>query len=192
MATYHWLRIRSAGRSWNDAYTRLSESRSQAAEIWSAFYGLFGIGSSELVLLLHSEDRAPIQQVTKAGFEVVESYDFVSTIRPERPEPLTRPGLYVFRFFDVAHKDVEEIARLSSEAWSSFEDTDLYAAQAQGLFAEADPTGPTGVMMLLTWYDGLDSWQTSRRSSPEAAANFRRRRSLTQGTIAYATRLVGT
>ncbi len=47
-------------------------------------------------------------------------------------------------------------------------------------------------MMLLTWYDGLESWQNSRGSSPEAVSNFRRRRALTQGTIAFATRLVGT
>ena len=94
--------------------------------------------------------------------------------------------------FDVDHGDVDEVARLSSEAWTSFEHTDAYAAQPQGLFAEVDRSGSRGVMVLLTWYDSLDSWRTSRTPAPLAADNFRRRRALTHGTIAYATRLVGT
>ncbi len=192
MATYHWLRIRAAGRSWTDAYARFSESDSHGAEIWGAFYGLFGIGSNELVLVLHTENGTPTPAVTRAGFEVVESHVLVPTVRPEKFEPLTRHGLYVFRFFDVAHEDVDEIARLSNEAWTDFENADAYAAEPQGLFGQADRSDPLGVMMLLTWYDGLSSWQTSRMPTPEATDNFRRRRALTRGTIAYATRLVGT
>ena len=98
----------------------------------------------------------------------------------------------MFRFFDVANTDVEEIARLSSQAWISFENTDRFTTRPRGLFAQADRSSPSGVMVLVTWYDGLESWQISRRSDPEAADNFRRRRELTRGTIAYATRLVGT
>ena len=192
ITTYHWLRIRSPRPSWTEAYGRLGSGDLQEAEIWGAFSGLFGIGSSELVLVLGTESRAPTPEVTGAGFEVVESHVLVPTVRPERFEPLTRPGLYVFRLFDVANEDVDEIARLSSEAWTSFENTDGYVAEPQGLFAEADRSDRLGVMVLLTWYDGLGSWQASRRSSPEAATNFRRRRALTRGTIAYATRLVGT
>lgn len=192
MAIYHWLRVRSAGRSWTDAYTRFRESDPQGAKIWGAFSGLFGIGSNELVLVLHTEGAAPIRAVTKAGFEVVESHVLVPTVRPDKFEPLTRPGLYVFRFFDVAHEDVDEIAQLSSEAWTSFENTDACAAQPQGLFCQADRSGPRGVMVLLTWYDSLDSWQSSRKPAPEATDNFSRRGALTRGTIAYATRLVGT
>ncbi len=192
MTTYHWLRVRAAGRDWTDSFARFRERDPQGAEIWGAFYGLFGIGSNELVLVLHTEGGAPIRAATEAGFEVVESHVLVPTVRPDKFEPLTRPGLYVFRFFDVAHEDVDEIARLSSQAWTSFESTDAYAAQPQGLFGQAGRSDPRGVMVLLTWYDGLDSWQSSRKPTPEATDNFRRRRELTQGTIAYATRLVGT
>ncbi len=192
MGTYHWLRIRATGRGWTDHFARFREIDPQGAEIWGAFYGLFGIGSNELVLVLHTEDGTPIRALTKSGFEVVDSHVLMPTVRPDRFEPLTRPGLYVFRFFDVAHEDVDEIARLSSEAWASFETTDAYAAQAQGLFAQVDRSDPHGVMLLVTWYDGFDSWQTSRQPTSEATDNFRRRRALTQGTIAYATRLVGT
>ena len=45
-------------------------------------------------------------------------------------------------------------------------------------------------MLLVTWYDGFDSWQNSRNPDPAARENFRRRHALTTGTIAYATRLL--
>ena len=44
-------------------------------------------------------------------------------------------------------------------------------------------------MLLLTWYDGFESWQASRAPHPDALANFQRRAALTGGTVAYATRL---
>lgn len=191
MATYHWLRVRAAGPGWADEYARLRASTAPGIEIWGAFYGLFGIGSNELLLVVRSEDGPPTLPVTAAGFEVTESHALVPTVRPEKFEPITRPGLYVFRLFEVANKDVDEIARLSSEAWASFENADSYTAEAKGLFAQADRSHPNGAMVLLTWYDGLDSWQASRRPAPEAVDNFRRRRALTQRSVAYATRLVG-
>lgn len=192
MTTYQWLRIRSAGRTWADSYARFEETAPRGAQVWGAFSGLFGIASNELMLVLYRDDEATTRAISQAGFEIVDSHVLVPTVRPEAFEPLTRPGLYVFRFFDVAHEHVNEIARLSSEAWTGFERTDAYAAQAQGLFAQADRSDPFGVMMLLTWYDSLDSWQSSRTPTPEASDNFRRRRELTRGTIAYATRLVDT
>ena len=53
-----------------------------------------------------------------------------------------------------------------------------------------DPPDDTGRMLLVTWYDGLESWQISRRPNPAATENFLRRRELTQSTTAIATRLV--
>jgi hypothetical protein len=47
-------------------------------------------------------------------------------------------------------------------------------------------------MLLVTWYDRLESWERSRTPPPEAAENFRERARLTTSSIAYATRLIGT
>ena len=91
---------------------------------------------------------------------------------------------------DRPSADVEEIAALSQEAWTTFEDTDAYRAEPQGLFCLADRSDERGVMLLLTWYDGLGSWVTSRRPAPAARENFVRRHALTAGTIAYATQLI--
>ncbi len=189
--TYHWLRIRAGERNWANAYARFKATETpDGVDVWGAFFGLFGIGSNEFALVLHCDGPAPTELVTGAGFEVVEQHALVPTVRPKAFAPLTRPGLYVFRFFDVRNTDVEEIAALSNEAWTTFEDTDAYAAEPQALFCQADRSDERGVMLLLTWYDGLASWQTSRRPAPEARENFQRRHALTAGTIAYATRLV--
>jgi hypothetical protein len=97
----------------------------------------------------------------------------------------------VFRFFDVETRHVEEIVELSRDAWTTFENTAAYASEPLGLFAPADPSADSGRMLLLTWYDGFRSWELSRTPAPEARANFLRRHELTQGTVAYATALVG-
>ncbi len=196
MATYHWLRIRSGDRTWAEGYERFQRDELPGVETWGAFYGLFGVASNELILVVHGDDDASAAAITAAAanadFEVVEAHELVPTVRPERFEPVTEPGLYVFRVFDVAHEHVDEIAMLSRQAWTSFENTDAYDTEPKGLFCQADRSSPSGVMVLVTWYDGLESWQASRRSAPDARENFRRRRALTKRTIAYATRLVGT
>ena len=46
-------------------------------------------------------------------------------------------------------------------------------------------------MLLVTWYDRLESWERSRTPPPEAAANFRERAMITTRSVAYPTRLIG-
>jgi hypothetical protein len=162
-------------------------------ERWGAWSGLFGIASNEIVLMTTAAagvDHAGLLNAQLAGTPraIVEQFVLRATVRPLDRKPLERPGLYVFRFFDVRHADVDEIARLSFEAWTTFEASDAYRAEPQGLFCEAEQRSATGVMLLCTWYDGLESWQASRTPAPAAAENFRRRHALTAGTIAYATR----
>ncbi len=172
-----WIRVSSAGATSRVTY---------------AFHGLFGIGSNEIIMVTSwGLDHDPVAELSLPdNVKRVEEVVLVPTVRPARDQQLTRPGLYVVRFFDVRNADVEEIAELSQTAWSTFEDTSEYAAEPQGLFCQKDRASERGVMLLLTWYDGLSSWQTSRRPHPDATANFRHRHELTFGTIAYATRLI--
>ena len=61
-------------------------------------------------------------------------------------------------FFDVANRDVEEIAALSKHAWETFEDSGDYSAEPQGLFRQAAElgidTGPAGPRVLATAVEG--------------------------------------
>lgn len=194
---FHWLRLRGPDRSWQSTFERIKQHTVPALQerdtsLWGAFHGLFGIGSNEFIMVTSSGlDQDPVTAISLPDdVDRVQERVLVPTVRPTSDQPLTRPGLYVFRFFDVRDADVEEIAQLSLSAWTTFEDTSDYAAEPQGLFCQQDRSSERGVMLLLTWYDGLNSWQTSRRPHPDATANFRRRHELTFGTIAYATRLI--
>ncbi|MFV2089128.1 MAG: hypothetical protein ACC642_00580 [Pseudomonadales bacterium] len=197
--TYCYLHLRGSGRDSEALRVHLKESvlgawRQSGITVWGIWEGLFGVGSNELIVVAaaagdRTED-AFTDVLTEA--EVLDVLLLVATVRPVGTAPCDKPGLYVFRFFDIDNANVDEIAALSNEAWTTFENTDDYAAEPQGLFAQHDRSAERGRMLLVTWYDGLNSWQTSRRPAPAAMENFLRRRALTHGTRALATRLSAT
>ena len=92
-------------------------------------------------------------------------------------EPLTRSRVLVARGRNL-------------DVFTQAETVDAYRAEPQGLFCQRDRSAEHGRMLLLTWYDGLNSWQASRQPPQAARENFQRRHALTNGTVAYATRLV--
>ena len=190
--TFAFLRLTAREGGWERLHAALKGSL-LPQRIWGAFQGLFGIGSNELIVVTVGDDEAveaSIESVRGLDVNRVEALPLKPTARPNSAAPLTREGLYVFRFLHVAHADVEEIAALSAEAWRTFENTDDYRAQAQALFCQRDRSDVRGRMLLLTWYDGLNSWQTSRQPAAEAASRFAMRRRKIASSIAYATRLV--
>ena len=151
------------------------------------------MASNELIVVSYGDVTGVDAAIAATpGVAEVQTLLLEPTVRPTEDEPRTRAGLYVFRFFDVQHKDVEEIAALSFEAWKDFEaGGGDYDAIPQGLFRQHDVSAESGRMLLCTWYDGLNSWQASRTPPGDASERFRARHQLTRGTIAYATRLLG-
>lgn len=193
--TYAFSRLAARGRDFSAAYNALAAddwARLGPARPWGAFHGLFGVASNELIVVTYGDVDGVDEAIgATEGVANVDTLLLEPTVRPTEHEPRSRAGLYVFRFFDVAHRDVDEIAALSFEAWKDFETTDAYQAIPQGLFRQHDTSAERGRMLLCTWYDGLNSWQASRTPPGAASANFRRRHTLTEGTVAYATRLLG-
>jgi len=195
--TYCYLHLRGSGRDAR-ALREALESRTlgswrqSAITAWGIWEGLFGVASNELLVVATGSGERTVKDFTTdlGAVEVVDVQLIAATVRPVAAEPCEAPGLYVFRFFEVRNADVEEIADLSAAAWETFENTDRYTAEPMGLFSQHDLSSETGRMLLVTWYDGLASWQTSRRPATAAAANFQRRRDLTLSTRALATRLV--
>lgn len=192
--TFALSRLRANDRGFRPAFDALAADSDAAlapARRWGAFFGLFGLASNEL-FVVSVGDVQDIDARLLGLVSVVEAETLLlePTVRPTTDEPLTREGLYVFRFFEVANRDVDEIAALSQQAWETFEAADTYQAEPQALFRQADRSAERGRMLLVTWYDGLGSWQTSRKPDPRARENFSRRHQLTAGTIAYATRLL--
>lgn len=119
------------------------------------------------------------------GMTLVESKTFLPTIRPEVHAECTDPGIYVFRWFEVGAKDVDEIVQLSGDAWPDFEGT--FDTRVQGLFVEESPSPEK--MLLITWYQDLSVWEASRYPPASSRDNFLRRHQLTRQARPIATML---
>lgn len=153
--------------------------------LFGVFAPLFGLASNELYVVTWSDREHGIDA---RDLTLVDETRLVPTARPTEPAPRTEPGIYVFRWFTVPNRNVDEIVRLSTEAWVSFEGG--FDTEVQALFAEPDRSAGTGIMLLVTWYRNLSVWEASRRPSPEARQNFMRRAELTIEARPIATRLV--
>ena len=154
-------------------------------EVYGTFVGLFGLATNECYLVTYGETSAA--ELLNDRFEIIMAREFVPTVRPTEFSPRTEPGIYVFRWFQVNMKDVDEIARLSDTAWNTFEGD--FDTKVQGLFVQADRGPDQGEMLLLTWYRNLTVWEESRLPSPEARANFMQRQKLVLEAKPIATRL---
>jgi hypothetical protein len=194
--SFAWTRIAVAGYDYRAGWENFDAQASLADAglgLWGAWYGLFGLRANELIMVTHADLASDHLGVVRrlAPGAVIEQYEFVPTVRPSSTRSPDREGLYVFRFFDAVPEHFDEIVALSNTAWTTFENADSYVAEPQALFAPRDRS-KAGRMLLLTWYESFNSWVTSRQPAPEARENFMLRRSLTDGSIAFATRLVGT
>ncbi len=160
---------------------------------WGIWGGLFGVASDEQIVVAaaHGDvsEAAFAAPVEATALEVRRFALLEPTARPLARAPRERPGLYVFRFFTVLPESIDEFVDLSTAAWTTFENAADYAAEPQGLFRPKRAAAAAQDMLLVTWYDSLTSWATSREPDPAARERFARRRELTSSTVAYATRL---
>ena len=190
-----YAHLQAQGGGWQALHQQLLASLEgwQEARRMGCFFGLFGIDNQSVLLLLSLppglDAPAELARRLPEDVRILDALALRATVRPLTDAPLTRAGVHVFRFFDVQDSDVAEVARLSDEAWNSFEKGDDYRTEPMGLFRFANPGAGRGRMLLLTWYDSMASWERSRTPHPDATANFQRRARLSRSIIAYATRL---
>ena len=163
----------------------------QGHTTFGLFPGLFGLATNELYWVLMSEPGAsdPASAIESSGLTICDHKSLVPTVRPTDHVARTEPGVYVFRWFKVRNKDVDEIAALSEQAWRTFEAG--FDTAVQGLFAEAEreTDNNEGTMLLITWYRDLSVWQDSRQPATEARELFKKRHQLTKEARPIATRL---
>ncbi|MCB1693655.1 MAG: hypothetical protein KDI19_12885 [Pseudomonadales bacterium] len=158
-------------------------------DVWGTFTPLFGLASNELYLVTvaqgpHTANAA----VMENHLSVLDSISLVPTVRPTAHDPRTEPGIYVFRWFEIKTRDIDEIVALSNEAWTTFEGG--FDTEVQALFREPDTSAERGKMLLITWYRDLSVWEASRMPAPAARKNFMKRAALTLEARPIATRLV--
>lgn len=196
---YHIARVSYPGIAAQRLVAPLKETstpaiRAAGGGVWGIFTGLLGLDTRELYLVTTwpagSKPSETVAATLPDGATIVQERTMVPTVRPLSAESRTRQGVYVFRWFEVHNRDIDEIAALSKEAWETFENTKAYSAEPQALLCDADTSPEDGTMLLVTWYDGLGSWELSRTPAPEARANFVKRAQLTLSAVPVATRLV--
>jgi len=125
--------------------TLIPDLEKRGLVVYGVFQGLFGLASNELYLVVSSVTVIS-QQDLDSEFQIIESIDLIPTIRPTDHTRRTREGIYVFRWFDVMNKDVEEIAELSAKAWITFEEG--FDTEVQCLFAEQNQESKQGKILL--------------------------------------------
>ena len=189
--------LRAASGGWQALQPRLTDLFADwpQARVQGLFNGLFGLSNHDLFALFSIpvaiDGTAGLRARLPDDVQILTVLPLAATVRPADDRPLTQPGVYVFRFFEVRDSDVAEVVELSDIAWRSFEHGDGYQAEPQGLFRSITPEDGWGRMLLLTWYDRMDSWERSRSPHPDATANFRRRAALARSIVPFATRLAG-
>jgi hypothetical protein len=149
---------------------------------WGLFPGLFGLGTNEVYWLAND---AALTAIQNTELQVLQRLTLRPTVRPKSFVPRDQPGVYVFRWFEVSEAKIDEVVRLSNEAWESFEGG--FDTEVQGLFT-VDGQSPYS-MVLVTWYKDLAVWQASREPAPEARQNFAARQALLDSARPIATRL---
>lgn len=194
--TYCYLHLRGQGNNTEQLQsalgTMLPDWRQRGMVPWGIWRGLFGVASNEALVMVAAADLHTVDEFTQsvgAPVQLLRAATFAPTVRPQGRGPCDRPGIYVFRFFTVNAADVNEFVELSTAAWTTFEDADSYAAQPMGLFREISDSEQLD-MLLVTWYDSLQSWQTSRQFDANSRTQFMQRQKLTRSTVALATMLM--
>lgn len=196
MTVYHVLQIKD-GNSNNirNTISKLQDllipiATAEGQESYGIFTGVFGLATNELYWITMGNDdtRSLARNVKELDLQVQLTLDLAPTVRPTDHTPRSKAGIYVFRWFDILNKDVDEIANLSESAWVSFEGD--FDSQIQGFFALQDRHDAKGKMLLLTWYKNLTVWQDSRAPSDEAMNLFIKRHELTIEALPIATRLL--
>jgi hypothetical protein len=162
--------------------------------LYGLWTGQLGYASNEAVLMTAwpVSARADSDEALAGCTAVVEAEPtlLVPTLRPTDPGPPRGPGMFVFRWFDIQAEALDEVIRLSGEAWSTFESS--FDARVWGLFRALDATPGHERLLLLTRYADYAVWEASRRveADPEAWKRFLRRHELTYSTIGRSASLV--
>ena len=124
MPEYHLIHIKDPeANNTRQLAQNLLDADFGAFSMFGTFFGLFGLASNELFVVMMADDpKESLSHLAQAqAFNVLESFCLEPTVRPKQHAARHKQGIYVFRFFDVQNKDVDEIARLSEEAWVTFE-----------------------------------------------------------------------
>ncbi len=152
--------------------------------------GLFGLKTSQISMLLAWESAVPpdfdSRLCVQTSSLLIRSGQFRSTVRPQRPETISRAGFYVIRWLEMHPADILEYTQLCLETWPAFEADGT--ARCFGVFRPLEDSDPVTLLML-TWYHNLDAWERSRTLTSSDTEKWVRRSQMELRHWAEAARL---
>ena len=106
------------------------------------------------------------------GVTAVTSRAFIPIYLAEGLMVPTGAGFYVHREEQYREGDVAEAARLSQEAWETWEPT--FGTRITGLFRESPDSADVANLLRIAWYRSLEGWIESRELTrdPESLRRF--------------------
>ncbi len=143
--------------------------------IWRG--GMFGLATNRIAILSAWQDVGGASAAFAdlgAGSDdlVLQQQTFKATVRPARPERITRDGFYVIRWIRMMSRDIEEYTQLCLETWPAFEAAGT--ARCHGVFRPLEESEVAKILML-TWYASMNDWEKTRALAPADNAKWARR-----------------
>jgi hypothetical protein len=155
-----------------------------------------GLDSNQVILMLAWDQ--PAADLVSSVETVLRSLSGVSSVSTRVYTPLyltdglnvpTDSGFYVHRDEFYKAENVDDVFRLSREAWVTFEPA--FGVKVVGLFREIPEQGGVARLNRIFWYPDFAGWQNSRNFEidPESQRRFQERRQYqVEGSgIAFAT-----
>ena len=143
-----------------------------------------GLGESQLALMVAWSGQDPPFSTLDSTLAAL---DGISEVKTDILVPIylaeglrvpTDAGFYVHREEIYQPRDVDEVVRLSTEAWATWEST--FGTRVTGLFRQSGNPGNVARLLRIVWYRSYDGWVDSRdrERDPEAQRRFAARRLL--------------
>lgn len=118
---------------------------------------------------------------------VLNALDGVTAVKTQVLQPIylasgltipTETGFYVHREELYRPRDVDEVIRLSREAWETYEPT--FGVRVIGLFRETNSSTEEVRLLRIAWYRSFEHWTESRQfaKDPQSLRRFRARSQL--------------
>jgi hypothetical protein len=154
--------------------------------------GMFGLRTNQVSVLsvwpegTKAEVRFSDPEDAKQNL-VSEEQLMVATVRPTSTEKINQPGIYVIRWIRIQPDDIEEYTSLCLKTWPAFET--LSSARCYGVFRALENDCGVSKILMLTWYENLTDWESSRSLNPADSDKWARRSEMELSHWAEAGRL---
>jgi len=163
---------------WDQAFPKIEAAGGKRFGIWHPLElgedaPFDRLRSNELIIVFAWPDYEPVTQFelldsTLKSLSVVKSTRtrlFEPTVRPQELTVTTGEGFYVHRFESYPARGVDEVIRLSVEAWKTFEP--IYGSKVVALFRERPDREGIAQTVRIAWYPSYSAWIYSRDPEPD-------------------------